>query len=232
MSRGKQLQELVSQLRAETGRSQSVSVGTSELDNLKEQIRRMQELLYDDYDWPFLRVERSVALSAGHRYYDFPSDLNYDRLEVVKFKFGGVFTDVERGIGFDEYSIYDSNEDERSSPVIRWDVREENEGGMLEVWPIPNVAGTIHFFGTKSLSPLIEDDDRADLDDRLIILFLAAEILARQNSPDARNKLDLANKRLIRLRSNSQAASKPVQVGLGGKTRGGYSGKTVLIVGS
>jgi hypothetical protein len=227
--RGKQLQEVVAQLRAETGRNQSVAVGTSELDNLKEQIRRMQELLYDDYDWPFLTIERSIVLSAGQRHYDFPTDINYDRLNKVKFKYGGVYTDVERGITFDDLSIYDSNEDERSSPLLKWDVRNTGTSEQLEVWPIPNEEGTLHFFGTKKLSSLVEDEDRLDLDDRLVVLFAAAEILAKQKSPDAKNKLDLANARLLKLRANS-SNDKTVQVGLGRQNRSSHSGKTVIVV--
>jgi len=230
MARGKQLQELVAQLRAETGRNQSVAVGTSELDNLKEQLARVQEILYDEYDWPFLTVERSIDLQAGQRFYDFPTDLNYDRLNCVKFKYGNVYTDVERGITFDDYSIYDSNEDERSSPLIKWDVRNTGTIEQLEAWPVPNEEGTLHFFGTKKLSRFTQDEDRADLDDRLIVLFTAAEILARQKSPDAKNKGDLANARLLKLRGNSQSSSKMVQVGLGGRNRNTHNGKTVIVV--
>lgn len=230
MARGQQLQELIAQLRAETGRDQSVSVGVSELDNFKVQLARVQEVLYDEYEWPFLRVERSLTLSAGQRYYDFPSDLNYDRLMCVKLKRNGVYTDMQRGITFDEFSVYDSNADERSSPAQKWDVRNTGAGEQLEVWPIPNEEGSLHFFGTKSLSPLVANEDRADLDDRLIVLFAAAEVLARQKSPDAQNKMNLANARLLKLRSNSQAANKMVQIGLGNKDRSTIGGKTVLVV--
>lgn len=230
MARGTQLQELVAQLRAETGRSQSVAVGTSELDNLKHQLRRMQVLLYDDYAWPFLRIERTVTLSAGQRYYDFPADLNYDRIECVKFKYNNIYTLLERGISFDDYSVYDSGDGDRSSPALKWDLKNTGSGEQLEIWPIPNEAGTVHFFGTKSLSAMTQDDDRADLDDLLIVLFCAAEILARQKSPDAKTKMDLANARLLRLRANSQAGAKTVQVGLGNKRNDALSGKTVLVV--
>jgi hypothetical protein len=230
MSRGKQLQEVVAQLRAETGRNQNVAVGVSELDNLKEQIRRIQEMLYDEYDWPFLTVERSISLQAGQRFYDFPSDLNYDRINVVKFKYNNVYVEVERGITFDDYSIYDSTLGERSSPLLKWDVRNTGVIEQLEAWPIPNDDGSLHFFGTKKLSALVNDDDRLDLDDRMVVLFAAAEILARQKSPDARNKLDLANARLLKLRANSQAASKTIQVGLGNRHQNRHSGKTVIVV--
>jgi len=227
--RGKQLQEVVAQLRAETGRNQAVAVGTSELDNLKEQLRRMQELLYDDYDWPFLNIERTINLQAGQRYYDFPLDLNYDRLNAVKFKYGGNYCNVERGITFDDYSAYDSPAGVRSSPLIKWDIRNTGTIEQLEAWPIPNDAGTLHFFGTKKLNALVDDADRFDLDDRLVVLFTAAEILAKQKSPDAKNKLELANTRLLKLRGNS-SNGKTVQVGLGSRNRSSHSGKTVIVV--
>lgn len=230
MARGTQLQQLVAQLRAETGRNQNVAVGTSELDNLKEQLRRVQELLYDDNHWPFLQVERSLVLQAGQRYYDFPEDLNFDRIEVVKVKRNGIYTPVERGITFDDFSVYDSNAGDRSSPMLKWDIRNTGTIEQLEAWPIPNEEGTLHFFGTKKLSKLVDDADRADLDDRLIVLFSAAEILARQKSPDAKNKLDLANTRLLKLKANGQAASKTVQVGQGYRHGNSHSGKTVLVV--
>lgn len=219
MARGKQLQELVAQLRAETGRSQDVAVGVDEVENLKEMLRRTQEVLYDDYAWPFLRVERTVTLNAGQRYYDLPSDLNFDRIETVKYKYNNVYTSLERGISFDDFSIFDSNDDERSSPALKWDIRYTGTTEQLEIWPIPNEENSIHFFGTKTLDALTQDDDRAELDDRLIVLFAAAELLSRQKSNDARAKLEQANNRLLILRRNSQSASKTVQVGLGNSGR-------------
>ena len=219
MARNKQLLELVAQLRAETGRSQNVSVGVDEVENLKEILRRNQEVLYDDYDWPHMRVERSVTLAAGQRYYDLPSDLDFDRITAIKYKYNNVYTDLERGISFDDFSIIDSNADERSSPALKWDIRNTGNGEQLEVWPIPNATNTIRFFGTKQLGALVEDNDTADLDDRLIVLASAAEVLSRQKAPDAKIKIDQFNNRLLVLRRNSQSESATVQVGLGGNMR-------------
>lgn len=219
MARGTQLLRLIADLRAETGRTQNVAAGVDEVENLKVVLQRNQELLYDEYEWPHLRVERTIDLAAGQRYYDFPADLNFDRVMDIKLKYNNVYTDVERGIGFDDYSIYDSNATppERSFPTLKWDVRETGTVEQLEAWPVPNQAAKLHFFGTKKLAPLIQEDDRADLDDRLIVLFSAAEILARQKSNDARNKQSQAERRLMMLRRNSQSGSKMVQVGLGNR---------------
>ena len=219
MARGTQLLELVAQLRAETGRTQKVSVGVDEVDNLKHNLKRTQETLYDSYEWPHLRVERTITLNPGQRYYDLPSDLNYDRIQQVKFKYNNVYTEVERGIGFDDYSIFDSNDDERSDPILKWDIRNTGSGEQVEVWPIPNTTRSLHMFGTKNLGRLVEESDRADLDDTLIVLTCAAEMLKRQKSADADIKQAQANERLLILRRNSQSAARTIQVGQGNAAR-------------
>jgi hypothetical protein len=58
MARNTQLLSLIAQLRAETGRTQQVNVGIDEVENLKQILQRVQIELYDDYDWPHLRVSQ------------------------------------------------------------------------------------------------------------------------------------------------------------------------------
>lgn len=232
MARGKQLLSLIAQLRAETGRTQNVAVGVDEVENLKVVLQRTQELLYEEYEWPHLRVQRTIPLVAGQRHYDLPADLNFDRIQDVKMKYNNVYVDVERGINLEDYSIYDSNAStpERSFPVIKWDIRHTGSTEQLEAWPIPNQSATLYLFGTKKLADLIQEADTAELDDRLIVLFAAAEILARQKSNDAKNKLSQAERRLAMLRRNSQADSKMIQVGLGSRNRQTNHGKTTIVV--
>lgn len=232
MARGKQLLSLIAQLRAETGRTQDVAVGVDEVENLKVILQRTQETLYEEYEWPHLRVQKTLSLSAGQRYYDLPSGLNFDRIQQVKLRYGSVYVDLDRGIDFDDYSAYDSNAGTpvRSFPTQKWDIRDTGSGEQIEVWPIPNTSATVYMFGTKTLGNLIQDSDTADLDDRLIVLFAAAEILARQKSNDAKMKLSQAERRLAQLRKNSQSGSKTVQVGLGNRDRQTNRGKTTVVI--
>jgi len=51
------------------------------------------------------------------------------------------------------------------------------------------------------LKPFVQDSDRADLDDRLLVMFAAAELLAAAGAKDAQLKLDQANQIYRRLRS-------------------------------
>lgn len=233
MARNVQLTSLIAQLRAETGRTQNVAINTDEVENLKEVLRRTQETLYDEHDWKHLNVQRTITLSAGDRYYDLPADLNFDRIQEVKLKYNNVYTDVTKGIGFDDYSTYDSNADtpERSFPVLKWDIRDTGSAEQVEIWPITNQTAKLYMFGTKALGALIAGSDTCDLDDRLIVLFAAAEILARQKSNDAKIKLSQAEKRLATLKKNAVGPSEPVQIGLGNRRNNRpNSGKTTIVV--
>jgi len=218
MARNTQLLSLIAKLRAETGRSQEISVGVDEFDNLKVTLDRIQETLYDDYEWPHLRVQRTVQLFAGQRYYDFPSDINFDRIEDIKLKYSNVYVPIKRGITLEDYSMYDSNAStpERSNPAVKWDVRNTGSSEQIEIWPIPvDNSQYLYFTGTKSLGRLTQDADTADLDDILIVMTAAAEMLERQKSPDAKSKRDAANLRLISLRKNSVKRRETIQMGLG-----------------
>lgn len=234
MARRTQLLQLVAQLRAETGRTQKITVGIDEVDNLKEMLRRVQEQLYDDNDWQHLRVEKSIVLSSGQRYYDMPSGLNFDRIETVKLWRNGDYYDIDRGIKLTDYNDYDSNADTpaRCDPAQKWDVRlpEGEDTEQIEIWPIPVTSEQkLYFTGTASLDPLIEESHRAMIDDRLIVLYTAAEILARQGAKDAQAKLEQAKARFLTLKRNSVKASPTIQMGLGTTDRRRSYGTTITV---
>ena len=121
MARGTQLTTLLSMLKAEARQSTSVALGIDKTETYKRLLRRHQEVLYLAYDWPHLRKIFTKALVAGSRYYDVPSGLNFERIEEVRVDYNSHFHVVDRGIGFDEYVQYDSEDDERADPVRRWD---------------------------------------------------------------------------------------------------------------
>ena len=234
MARRTQLLQLVAQLRAETGRTQKVAVGIDEVDNLKEVLRRVQEQLYDAHDWQHLRTEKSIDLAAGQRYYDMPDGLNFDRIETVKLKVNGVYCDIDRGIDLTDYSGYDSNADTpaRADPAQKWDIRivDDEDDEQIEIWPIPNSnTQKLYFTGTRSLPALVESSDRAVLDDRLIVLFAAAEILARQGAKDAQAKLEQAKDRFTILKKNAVKSSPTIQIGLGNRNRSNRYGTTIVV---
>src|SRR5690606_34893090 len=92
---------LLVMLRNELGRSTNVAVGVDDVDRLKNQLNWAYEQLYETNDWPHLRkTSDPVLLSAGQRYYDFPTDMNYERLEAVWAWWSGQPRPMHRGVGF------------------------------------------------------------------------------------------------------------------------------------
>ena len=206
MARGTSLGILINDLRAEVGHSLQPSLGKATRDVLINQLQRVQRRLWDDYNWNFLKVKRDLAINAGQRYYDLPNDIVFERITRVETKHGDNWTKLHYGIGADEYNQYDSDADERSTPIRRYDNFENNQ---IEFFPVPannsQADGTdsVRIHGIRNLSPLVAESDTADLDDQLIVLFAASEILARQKQADAQQKLAQATAHYARLKARN-----------------------------
>lgn len=205
MARGRQLIQLVSMLREEVNRATSTAVGVDDLPLLKQKLTRTQEFFYDEWDWPFLRqVFPLKALSVGEQYYDFPTNLNIERVEDVDLWYGNLPRRLTRGIEVAHYAIYNSNLGVTSEPALRWDVRWTGVKEQFEIWPIPaSNSQSVQFTGIRSLRPMVADGDVADLDDQMIVLTCAAEILAKQGSESASVVAGLAKARFQRMKGRS-----------------------------
>jgi hypothetical protein len=187
-------------------------------------LQRTQSWLWDDYPWPQLRVERDIAVQAGQRYYSVPEDIMIDRIHCIEFKDGDIWQKVKPGIERAELNTYDSDLDERSWPVLRWRIAEDETEAteQIELWPIPDrdgdpvtLDGYIRITGTRNLRPLVADTDRADLDDRLIVLYAAAEMLAESNPQRAQLKLSQAKKLDMTLRGGMMPGANFRMFGIG-----------------
>lgn len=211
MARGATLAELISDLRDELRRANSPSASPDDTASLRRTINHVYRLLYYNHDWPFLNyVFPAITLNAGQRYYDVPTGLDADRVIEAKVKWSGDFIMLDRGITFDDYNGYDPEDDERTSPALKWDVRFTGETDQIEVWPLPDgTTQSLRFYGTYACDPLVNDTDTCRLESEVVVLFAAAELLKAQKSEDADAKLQLANEllRLVRIRSTSAGAS-------------------------
>jgi len=221
MPRGTQLLELRKMLRAEAGHSVLVSAGVDNVPALDQKLRRAQQMLYDDYDWPFMEVKPTLDLAAGQRYYDLPADMPLESLQKVELWYNDQPRDVTRGIGAQEYRQYDSSLDERSSPVRNWDIVSTGDASsttarleQLEAWPIPDVNGMyLKFYGKRPLRPLIANDDVCDIDDLCIVLVAAADLLASQEDPSAKRVEAAANKRIAQMKARTKGGTKLASLG-------------------
>ena len=213
MARGDTLGELLADVRAECRITTSVAQGQANENYLKRLIRRYYTQLYDDYEWPFKRILKSNArktIAAGSRYYDFPTNIDLERIERVWYLDGGHWLPLERGIEPTDYSRYDSDSDVRADPMLKWDIYSDTQ---FEVWPMPASAGTVWVDGVKKKNELTGNDDTCDLDGDMIVLFVAAEVLAATNQKDSQLKLQAAQSRRDQLRGRIAASEDDVVMG-------------------
>jgi hypothetical protein len=205
MARHVTLVRILDQLRAEARLSLNPAHNRQVRDTHLNLLQRIQERLWDDFAWPHLRVQRLVKVQAGQRYYDTPDDVLIDNIETLQIYDGGGWRTLVPGIYPEHYSSHNSDLDERAYPPSRWQIHEDED---IEVWPISDtnadettMEGMFKFVGIRNLKPFVADSDRADLDDRLLVMFGAAELLAAAGAKDAQIKLDQANAIYRRLRS-------------------------------
>jgi hypothetical protein len=83
------------------------------------------------------------------------------------------------------------------------------------VWPTPNTAARLRFIGQDMLDPFIADADVSTLDSTAIVLFTAADLLARAKAEDASIKMQKAQRHLAKLLGNKISAKMKVS-SLGG----------------
>lgn len=243
MPRGTNLTELIQMFRAEAGHSTSVAAGIDNEAAIIQKLRRSQQMLYDEYDWPFLREEWKIVLQAGERYYDLPTAITYpgqgalntERIEEAWIDYSGRPITIERGIGQPQYAQYNSDEGTRAGPARRWDIkRPDASKEQIEMWPIP-VDNTNKFWlrGIRALRPLVAAGDVCDIDDLAIVLTAVAEILARQKAADAPKVEAAAAARLKQMKARVQGASRMIT--MSGSSASGYNknrGKTIVRIGS
>jgi hypothetical protein len=209
---------MITDLRAELERSSTPSVNVADLETLKQKINRVYETLYDQYDWPFLRkIFDRIPMQQDERYYSVPTDLDFDRIEKVVCWQNNLQTPIDGGISIEDYAIYSSEDGDVADPVLKWDVRfdDVNDVEVIEVWPMPaSNSNSIQFQGVIKFAPLVNDDDLCRLDDKVIILYAAAELVP-EKSGKREILLAAAKDRLHRIKGRSKSASTNIRIGMG-----------------
>lgn len=195
------LGDLLKMLKAEIG--DSVSVGTARDAELRQLLSNKQEFLASEFDWPFLGEDFDITITS--RYSDLPTTrvneddpvLNIERpIAEVTVRWNTYWYPVEYGIGAEEYNAMDPDTGQTWSPIQRWQLYGQEQ---FEVWPLPESGQIIRFSGQRKPNVLAGDEDKADLDGLLIVLFCAADLLAGR--PAGQTKAALATQRLARLRA-------------------------------
>lgn len=231
MARGATLAALLTDLRAEMRISLNPAHNIQVRDQQVYTLQKVQERLWDDYTWPHLRVYRYLVPTINQRYYDITGclkldntdtlvsagDMNIDRVISMWIRDGSIWRPMDPTIEESNFNAWNSDTGQTSWPPRRWQV---SEGDQIELWPIPGLTGDttnqlniIRVHGVRNLSPLVKDTHTADLDDQLLVLAAAAQLMTGDES---KKKAALAQRRLMKIRGN---ATKTRRFGL-------YSDKT------
>lgn len=206
MAVGTEFLALVDMLREEIGRSTNVGIGIDDIPGLQRAINRSYALLLSSYDWAHLRtMPARIPLNAGQRYYDIPATIDLGQItEIVAWQAANLPIPMDRGISYHEYSAIDSENDQRSDPAQKWDLRFNGTATQIEIWPIPSSnTMTLQITGRYRLPKLINDQDICWMDDELVVLGAAYRALARQGSEDAEETKAQFGSRLADIRRNS-----------------------------
>lgn len=207
------LEQIVANIRMESHRSPDRNFGKDQYAAIAHLAKRVQYFLYWDHNWAFLKGSRTLTLNAGQQFYDAPLDMDFERIFRARTNTINIWHDLERGIDVTEdYNSFDPDDDERQDPAYKWDIlnTEATVGGspvldeQIEIWPLPaTTGGIVKFRGILGLGPFVSDNDVCTLDNTLIELFAAAELLAGDERADASAKLSMANRLYARMRAGS-----------------------------
>lgn len=208
MARGVTLGNLVDSLRSEIAHSAVPALGQNFRPVLVRKLQAAQSFLYEDHFWDFFKVRGNKTLSAGSRYYDVPTEIGAtDRIVEVRHKWAGVWSaPLPRGITMADYSAYDSDEDVRADPVLKWDVISNSGTAQIEVWPLPatNQTSALRFIGRRPLANALSTDAHTcDIDSELLILWAAADLLTRAKASEATSVQARAVKLYNKLKGNN-----------------------------
>jgi hypothetical protein len=209
MPRGNTVANMLIMLKAEIGDfSGTNSTRDSELIQL---MSNMQQRLLTEHYWPFMERWWDISCPPGIQYLTLPSNLdseptsesfpiNLDELPTVQNFWNNIYQPVEVGINWEQYNSFNFALGQQSDPIQRWRLatnpNEPENPNVFEVWPVPVTTQTLRFTGERVLQSFVAPTDTADLDDTLIVLFVAAEKIQRSEKPDWQTKLTMAQRRL------------------------------------
>lgn len=187
-------------LKSELGAS--LSVGTADDQRFYQMIETQQEWFASMYDWNVLRDTWDASITPGlaGRFPTLPATdyngmtvaINFDRPVNVFVKYSDNWRPVSHGIGIEEMNVFDSDQSEAQDPVQKWQFK-QGDMTKFEVWPLGVATQTVRFQGQRKLSTLrsagsFSTSLTLDLDDRLVALSIAVDLLTSKEDPSAKAK--------------------------------------------
>lgn len=217
------LSEMLADLKAEVGHSLNLAHGTNARETMIYYLKRNQRDIYIGHDWPDLMYDVAAdTLTAGQTIYAYPPNVAFEQINTIYTAHGSDWLPLTYGILPQHRSAYPPNS--RSTPAMRWANYPAAAFNQWEIWPTPARSAEVLMRVTRHLDPLINDSDMSTLDGTLVVLFAAAEILARQKSEDAGLRLQKAQAYLRNLKMQMGTDKREPQVIGAGTPDAGLTG--------
>lgn len=210
---GVTLSTLREEVLLETGRSTEAGHAVYSAPVLNQLINRLERSVAMEFEWASMNVEEEVTVAADAQYANLPTNIDFTKIDGVHVQFGNTWLPLTHGIGPVERSIY--NTTQKAVPARRWEIQAPGNVNF-EIWPIGETAQTLRFYGSKKIGGMTKDTDTCVIDADVLVLFVAAEILARDKKSDADYKLVQARKRANTI-SKRQGAVKSAPINFGRK---------------
>lgn len=212
MARGEPLSSILQKAWYEAGRVDSPQQNTSDYNHFVHLINRHQRLINGMRTWRFRRVVIAKTLGVGQRFYDFPDEVDRDRILSVSRLLDGVQpVGLARGIEVSHYWRHNSLVGDRADPPQRWELVDTDNFTQFEIWPLPASGGySLVIEAMRVLKPLVDPQDVSAFDGDMLALFVAAEDLGDNKGPA---KAALAQRMLDNLIAGDNAAPEPFAVG-------------------
>jgi hypothetical protein len=197
MATGVQLRDLITALRVELGHSLNVAQGVNSKEALAGVLKRVQEQLYAEHDWPMLMLNVKMATSQNVRFYTYPTEFDPEQVRKISALVASTWVPLQYGIQPEHYAVSDPDAGATDWPPQRWAHRPDLD--QVELWPVPGSDESLYVSGQAKLKPFLADDDVCTLDGTLLVLHAAAELLARNKAEDASLKLQQSSRLLNKL---------------------------------
>lgn len=229
MARGTTWAVMRSMFKAEIGVELNDSVASGDNARYLQLANNQISWLIGQDAWLLGKTRAEIALTTGTRYYDFPeSTIDIDAVDKEAFvkKSDGYRYPIWFGIGQHQFNAY-ASEARQESPIRRWDLVNNAGALKVEVWPLPSEAQTLMLSGIGIFTPMTGDASTCPIDDLLVVLFMAAEQLARDKAADAQAKLAKAQAQLNKLKGSRQSGYESLSMKGGVSWKGGMFNRPV-----
>jgi hypothetical protein len=243
------LDNVLKKLRAEIGAKMvPVSVDANQEDVYKAVLSRVYERLWNEFDWPHLRVEIDVSIPSATQYIELTANpasattLDFQRVNQAWIRKAAVaapdeayWYPMDYGIGPGHYNVRSTAGDFRSLNWQQYVDPLDPNTQKFELWPVLTFDASqrmdVRFYGIKQLTePNLENaGDVLELDDNMVVLYAAAELLRRKNADDADYKLAQAQQLYSKLKGQ-QNKSEPFILG-GGRHPGAFADRRTRTAG-